>query len=101
MNLKREGILWFATISTVAEARPAEAAGADVIVVQGAEAGGHHGCFDAAEAERRVVGLFSLLPSVVDAVQVLVIATGGIADPRGWRLHCSWAHVRSRSVRRF
>ena len=61
----------------------AEAAGADVIVAQGAEAGGHRGCFDAAQAERQQVGLFALLPAVVDAVGVPVAATGGIADPRG------------------
>jgi nitronate monooxygenase len=54
-----------------------------VLVAQGAEAGGHRGAFEAAEAERRMVGLFSLLPAVVDAVRVPVVATGGIADARG------------------
>ena len=82
-KLKARGIKWFATVSTVAEARAAEAAGADVIVAQGAEAGGHRGAFDAAEAERRQVGLMALLPAVVDAVSVPVVATGGIADARG------------------
>ena len=82
-QLKARGIRWFATVSTVAEAIEAEAAGADVVVAQGAEAGGHRGAFRAAEAERRAVGLFSLLPSVVDAVRVPVVATGGIADGRG------------------
>jgi nitronate monooxygenase len=82
-KLKEQGITWFANISTVAEARAAEAAGADVIVAQGAEAGGHRGCFDATQAERQQVGLFALLPAVVDAVRVPVVATGGIADPRG------------------
>jgi nitronate monooxygenase len=82
-RMKQKGILWFANVSTVAEARAAEAAGADVVVAQGAEAGGHRGCFDAADAERRLVGLFSLLPAVVDAVNVPVVATGGIADGRG------------------
>ncbi len=82
-RLKQRGIAWFANISTVAEARAAEAAGADVIVAQGAEAGGHRGCFVAAEAERRQVGLFALLPAVVDAVKVPVVGTGGIADSRG------------------
>lgn len=82
-RLKQRGIVWFANISTVAEARAAEAAGADVIVAQGAEAGGHRGCFDAAVAERQMVGLFSLLPAVVDAVKLPVVATGGIADARG------------------
>jgi len=82
-RLKQRGISWFATISTVAEARAAEAAGADVIVAQGMEAGGHRGAFDAEHAERAQVGLFALLPAVVDAVSVPVVATGGIADGRG------------------
>ncbi len=82
-RLKARNILWFANVSTVAEARAAEAAGADVIVAQGMEAGGHRGCFDAASAERQMVGLFALLPAVVDAVRLPVVATGGIADGRG------------------
>jgi nitronate monooxygenase len=82
-KLKARGIKWFATATTVSEARAAEAAGADVIVAQGSEAGGHRGAFDAGEAERRQVGLFALLPAVVDAVGVPVVATGGIADARG------------------
>jgi nitronate monooxygenase len=82
-RLRQLGINWFANVSTVREAREAEAAGADVVVVQGMEAGGHRGSFDAAEAERRQVGLFALLPAVVDAVGIPVVATGGIADARG------------------
>jgi nitronate monooxygenase len=82
-ELKRAGIAWFATVSTVAEARAAEEAGADVVVAQGMEAGGHRGAFDPAEAEGRLVGLFALLPAVVDAVKIPVVATGGVADARG------------------
>ncbi|SEC37901.1 nitronate monooxygenase [Rhizobiales bacterium GAS191] len=82
-KLKARGIIWFANISTVTEAIAAEAAGADVVVAQGMEAGGHRGCFDAALAERQLVGLFALLPAVVDAVRIPVVATGGIADGRG------------------
>jgi len=82
-RLKARKIVWFANVSTVAEARAAEAAGADVIVAQGMEAGGHRGCFDAARAEQEMVGLFALLPAIVDAVGVPVVATGGIADGRG------------------
>jgi nitronate monooxygenase len=82
-HLKARNIAWFATVSTVAEARAAEAAGADVIVAQGMEAGGHRAAFDAASAEREMVGLFALLPAIVDAVRVPVVATGGIADERG------------------
>jgi nitronate monooxygenase len=82
-RLKAKGIVWFANISTVSEARAAEEAGADVVVAQGCEAGGHRGCFEAAAAERQQVGLLALLPAVVDAVRVPVVATGGIADARG------------------
>jgi nitronate monooxygenase len=82
-TLKARGVSWFATVSTVAEARVAEAAGADVIVAQGSEAGGHRGAFEAGAAELRQVGLMALLPAVVDAVKAPVVATGGIADARG------------------
>jgi nitronate monooxygenase len=77
------GLLWAAHVSTVAEAREAEAAGADILVAQGSEAGGHRGTRDAASARDRAVGLFALLPQVVDAVKLPVVATGGIADARG------------------
>jgi nitronate monooxygenase len=82
-RLKQRGISWWANISTVAEARAAEDAGADVIVAQGMEAGGHRGRFDASRTEADMVGLFALLPAVADAVRVPVVATGGIADARG------------------
>ena len=82
-RLKARGMTWFANVTTVAEAVAAEAAGADVVVAQGMEAGGHRGAFEAAKAERQLVGLFALLPAVVDAVRIPVVATGGIADGRG------------------
>lgn len=82
-RIKQRGIAWWANISTVAEARAAEAAGADVVVAQGAEAGGHRGSFDARQAERQMVGTMSLVPAVADAVRIPVVATGGIADARG------------------
>lgn len=82
-RMKARGIAWWANVSTVGEARAAEEAGADVVVVQGAEAGGHRGAFRAEEAERQLVGLISLVPAVVDAVKIPVVATGGIADGRG------------------
>jgi nitronate monooxygenase len=82
-RLKAQRIAWFANVSTVAEARAAEEAGADVVVAQGMEAGGHRGCFHAAKAEAEMVGLFALIPAVVDAVRIPVVATGGIADARG------------------
>jgi nitronate monooxygenase len=82
-RMKAKGIKWFANISSVTEAKAAEDAGADVVVAQGMEAGGHRGAFDAETAEANMVGLFSLLPAVVDAVSIPVVATGGIADARG------------------
>jgi len=82
-RMKTRGIKWFANISTVAEAKAAEAAGADVVVAQGMEAGGHRYAFDAAKAEAQMVGLMALIPAVVDAVRLPVVATGGIADARG------------------
>lgn len=80
---KARRIFWFANATTVTEAKAAEQAGADAIVAQGMEAGGHRGAFHAEEAERQMVGLMALLPQVVDAVSVPVIAAGGIADARG------------------
>jgi nitronate monooxygenase len=82
-DLKAHGIAWFATATTLTEARAAAAAGADVITVQGMEAGGHRGAFNSQLAERQMVGLFSLIPAVVDAFKVPVVAAGGIADGRG------------------
>jgi len=82
-ELKSGRISWFATATTVAEAKEAEAAGADVIIAQGMEAGGHRGAFDATKAEQQLVGLFALVPAIVDAVRIPVVAAGGIADGRG------------------
>jgi nitronate monooxygenase len=82
-ELKARGILWFANATTVAEAKAAEVAGADAIIAQGMEAGGHRGTFNANEAELHMAGLMALLPQIVDAVSVPVIAAGGIADARG------------------
>jgi nitronate monooxygenase len=82
-RIKAAEIAWFATVTTVAEAKAAEAAGADVIVAQGMEAGGHRGTFEGGNAENCLIGLFSLLPAIVDAVEIPVVATGGIVDSRG------------------
>ena len=68
--------------TTVREAQWLEQAGCDAIIAQGAEAGGHRGMF-LTEAVERQVGTMALVPQVVDAVKIPVIAAGGIADGRG------------------
>ena len=80
---KERGIAWFACATTLAEAQAAKQAGADAIVVQGVEAGGHRGSFDQAAAERHGGTLFTLLPRIADKIPDLpLIATGGIGDGR-------------------
>jgi nitronate monooxygenase len=68
--------------TTVAEARWLEDHGCDAIIAMGLEAGGHRGSFLVEDMSRQV-GTFALVPQVVDAVKVPVIAAGGIADARG------------------
>ena len=81
-QLKATGCVIQSSATTVAEARWLEAHGADVIVAQGLEAGGHRGMFLARDLASQV-GTFALVPQVVDAVRVPVVAAGGIADGRG------------------
>ncbi len=99
-RLKEKGIKWFSTVTTVAEAKAAESAGADVIIAQGMEAGGHRGTFDPAKAEAGMVGLFSLLPTVVDAVRVPVVASGESPMGAGLPRLCCWGLRQSRSAPR-
>jgi nitronate monooxygenase len=80
--LKDAGCRLLCSATTVAEARPLAEAGVDAIIAQGWEAGGHRGTFDLS-FEDFGVGTMALVPQVVDAVDVPVIAAGGIADGRG------------------
>src|SRR5262245_62414289 len=80
----RRGIKVIAMVTTVADALTVEAAGVDAVVAQGAEAGGHRAHLEKPpSAERGAIGTFALVPQLVDALRVPVIAAGGIADGRG------------------
>jgi nitronate monooxygenase len=79
-DLRRAGVEVWVTVNTPAEARQAEAAGADAVVVQGAEAGGHRGGFDDGVEP---IGLIALLRLVRAATSLPLIATGGLMDGEG------------------
>ena len=81
-RVKAAGCIVVACATIVREAIWLEENGADVIIAQGAEAGGHRGMFLAQDIAEQP-GTFALVPQVVDAVKVPVIAAGGIADGRG------------------
>jgi nitronate monooxygenase len=79
-----EGARTIATVTTVEEAVLVAERGADAVVAQGAEAGGHRSTFELGpNGEGQLVGTMALVPQVVDAVDVPVVAAGGIADGRG------------------
>ncbi len=79
----RRGIVLVGTATTVAEAIALEAGGVDAVVASGMESGGHRVSF-LKPAEESLIGTFALVPQVVDAIKIPVIAAGGIADRRGY-----------------
>ena len=81
-RVKASGAVILSSATTVDEARWLEERGVDAVIAQGFEAGGHTARFLESDS-REALGLFSLLPQIVDAVSVPVIAAGGIADGRG------------------
>jgi nitronate monooxygenase len=81
-RVKAAGCLVMSSATTVAEARWLEENGCDVVIAQGNEAGGHRGMFLTDNLATQV-GTFALVPQIVDALKVPVIATGGITDARG------------------
>jgi nitronate monooxygenase len=81
-RVKSTGASVISSATTVAEARYLEDAGVDAIIAQGLEAGGHRGMFLTSDLWTQM-GTLALVPQVVDAVKVPVIAAGGIADGRG------------------
>ncbi|ETI68967.1 NAD(P)H-dependent flavin oxidoreductase [Neobacillus vireti] len=81
---KKQGVTVTTMITTVREAQLAENEGADIIIAQGSDAGGHRGTFEIEkDTHGAAIGTFSLVPQVVDAVSVPVVAAGGIMDSRG------------------
>lgn len=81
-QIKSRKMFLIGTATTVEEAIALEESGVDAIVTQGSEAGGHRGTFQGS-FESGMVGTIALVPQVVDAVKVPVIASGGIMDGRG------------------
>jgi len=79
--LKQAGTVILGSATTPAEARDLESRGADAVIAQGWEAGGHHGFYLTEKGAQ--MGTMALVPQLADAVRVPVIAAGGIADGRG------------------
>ncbi len=79
---RRRNIVTIGAATTVAEGRALAAAGIDMVLATGCEAGGHRPSF-LRPAEDSLVGTLALVPQMVDAVDIPVIAAGGIADGRG------------------
>lgn len=85
-RVKAAGCRVISSATTVAEALWLEAHGVDAVIAQGSEAGGHRGTFLEANSHTSIAsqpGALALIPQIVDAVRVPVVAAGGIADGRG------------------
>ena len=81
---RERGVKVIAMVATVDDARAVAASGVDAVVAQGSEAGGHRSTWvKPASREAAQVGAMALIPQIVDAVGLPVIAAGGIADGRG------------------
>jgi len=81
-EVKRTGSTILSSATTVDEAVWLEAHGADAVIAQGLEAGGHRGMFLSDDLTTQV-GTFALVPQIVEKVRIPVIAAGGVADSRG------------------
>jgi len=81
-RVRATGAKILSSATTVAEARWLEDHGCDAIIAMGLEAGGHRGNFLTSDMTRQI-GTFALVPQIVDAVKLPVIAAGGVADARG------------------
>jgi nitronate monooxygenase len=81
-RVRASGSKIISSATTIDEACWLEARGVDAIIAQGLEAGGHRGIFLSEDLTTQM-GTFALLPQIVRAVRVPVIAAGGIADPQG------------------
>jgi nitronate monooxygenase len=86
-KVRARGLVLAGTATTVDEAIELERADIDVVVAQGSEAGGHRGTFagavDHGTFEAGMIGTLALVPQIVDAVRIPVVASGGIMDGRG------------------
>ena len=82
-SIQERGIIVLGTATTVDEAIALDKAGVDAVVAQGSEAGAHRGTFGDASFAAAMIGTMALVPQVVDAVTIPVVASGGIMDGRG------------------
>ncbi|MFC0216370.1 NAD(P)H-dependent flavin oxidoreductase [Paenibacillus chartarius] len=81
-RFREAGTVLIGTATTVREAELLEENGVDMVIAQGSEAGGHRGTFTVSH-EQALIGTMALVPQIVDAVRIPVIAAGGIMDGRG------------------